>query len=114
VNHHGWVVLFMAGRRCHFFSERLAHPRRGWKPEFKEGRCPPLDGASCSPFCFMVSVSSEPHPETSADIGATGQMSRYRMALSIRYNCKPSWQRSPRCQRIENLNPTFRMCRSSE
>jgi hypothetical protein len=27
--------------------QRIAHPRRGGKPEFKEGRCPPLDGASC-------------------------------------------------------------------
>jgi hypothetical protein len=36
---------------CHRSSiphERLAHPRRGGKPEFKEGRCPPLDGAPCS------------------------------------------------------------------
>ena len=31
-----------------FFAERLAHPRRGWKPEFKLERYPPLDGASCS------------------------------------------------------------------
>ena len=38
---------------CHheWFSElgeRLAHPRRGGKPEFKLERYPPLDGASCS------------------------------------------------------------------
>lgn len=33
---------------------RLAHPRRGWKPEFKLERYPPLDGASCSPLCSMV------------------------------------------------------------
>jgi hypothetical protein len=52
----------LVGTRCYGFGcneclnpksdishERLAHPRRGWKPEFKEGRCPPLDGASCSP-----------------------------------------------------------------
>jgi len=32
----------------HYLSERLAHPRRGWKPEFKLMRYPPLDGASCS------------------------------------------------------------------
>ena len=36
--------------------ERLAHPRRGWKPEFKEGRCPPLDGAACS-LCIIVLAS---------------------------------------------------------
>jgi len=24
--------------RVYFFSERLAHPRRGWKPEFKQER----------------------------------------------------------------------------
>lgn len=29
----------------------LAHPRRGWKPEFKLERYPPLDGASCSAYC---------------------------------------------------------------
>ncbi len=35
-------------------GERLAHPRRGGKPEFKEGRCPPLDGASCWPSSICV------------------------------------------------------------
>ena len=30
---------------CYVF-ERLAHPRRGGKPEFKQERYPPLDGAS--------------------------------------------------------------------
>ena len=29
-------------------GERLAHPRRARKPEFKQERYPPLDGASCS------------------------------------------------------------------
>ena len=29
-------------------GERLAHPRREWKPEFKQERYPPLDGAACS------------------------------------------------------------------
>jgi hypothetical protein len=29
-------------------AQRLAHPRRGWKPEFKQERYPPLDEASCS------------------------------------------------------------------
>jgi hypothetical protein len=38
---------------CHRSSiphERLAHPRRGGKLEFKQERYPPLDGASCSPL----------------------------------------------------------------
>jgi hypothetical protein len=34
-------------------AERLAHPRRGWKPEFKQERYPPLDGASCSLSCEL-------------------------------------------------------------
>jgi hypothetical protein len=29
-------------------AERLGHPRRKWKPGFKEGRYPPLDVPSCS------------------------------------------------------------------
>jgi hypothetical protein len=40
------------------YAERLAHPRRGWKPEFKEGRYPPLDGASCSPSYCPSSIHS--------------------------------------------------------
>jgi hypothetical protein len=40
-----WVA---ASLLTDFIAERLAHPRRGWKPEFKLERCPPLDGASCS------------------------------------------------------------------
>ena len=39
------------------YAERLAHPRRERKPEFKEGRCPPLDGASCSAW-FGYSVAA--------------------------------------------------------
>ena len=35
-------------RMENFFTQRLAHPRREWKPEFKEGRYPPLDVPSCS------------------------------------------------------------------
>ena len=30
-----------------YFAQRLAHPRRGGKPEFKEGRYPPLDEPAC-------------------------------------------------------------------
>ena len=33
-------------------GQRLGHPRREWKPEFKEGRCPPLDVPSCWPLHF--------------------------------------------------------------
>ena len=29
------------------FGERIGHPRRGGKPEFKEGRYPPLDVPAC-------------------------------------------------------------------
>ena len=31
-----------------FSAERLAHPRRGGKPEFEQDRYSPLDGAYCS------------------------------------------------------------------
>lgn len=46
-----------------YSSERLAHPRRGWKLEFKQERCPPLDVASCSLLiwihgCFGVDCSN--------------------------------------------------------
>jgi len=36
------------------FAEPLAHPRRGWKLEFKLKLCPPLDGASCSALRFVI------------------------------------------------------------
>lgn len=31
--------------------ERLAHPRRGWKPEFKEGPCSQFGELACSTAC---------------------------------------------------------------
>ena len=34
--------------------ERIGHPRRGGKPEFKEGRYPPLDAPACSHWCLSV------------------------------------------------------------
>jgi hypothetical protein len=37
----------------HFLAERIGHPRRGRKPEFKEGRYPPLDEPACSPSIFL-------------------------------------------------------------
>jgi hypothetical protein len=43
----------------HFFSERLAHPRREWKSEIKEGRYPPLDVASCSPVAKIYDLRDE-------------------------------------------------------
>ncbi len=30
-----------------YFAERIGHPRRERKPEFKEGRYPPLDEPAC-------------------------------------------------------------------
>lgn len=39
-----------------FSGERLAHPRRGRKPEFKLERCPPLDGAACCASWILVIV----------------------------------------------------------
>jgi hypothetical protein len=35
-----------------FLGERLAHPRRGGKPEIKQERYPPLDEAACSAILF--------------------------------------------------------------
>jgi len=35
-----------------FSDERIGHPRRGGKPEFKEGRCPPLDEPACCASCL--------------------------------------------------------------
>jgi hypothetical protein len=35
-------------------AERIGHPRRERKPEFKEGRCPPLDVPTCSPLSISV------------------------------------------------------------
>jgi hypothetical protein len=45
-----WADLPYHPRLCDIFfsTYRLAHPRRGGKPEFKLERYPPLDGASCS------------------------------------------------------------------
>ena len=40
---------------------RLAHPRRGWKPEFKLERCPPLDGASCSALVVLYPEPGMPN-----------------------------------------------------
>ena len=37
-------------------AQRLAHPRREWKPEFKQERYPPLDGASCSAVLSVMSL----------------------------------------------------------
>ena len=34
-------------------GERLGHPRREGKPEFKEGRYPPLDEPACSPVFIL-------------------------------------------------------------
>jgi len=36
-----------------FLAYRLAHPRRERKPEFKQERYPPLDGAFCSLSCLV-------------------------------------------------------------
>jgi hypothetical protein len=35
-----------------FYSERIGHPRRGGKPEFKLERYPPLDEPACSVSSF--------------------------------------------------------------
>jgi hypothetical protein len=45
----------------YLLGERLAHPRRGRKPEFKQERYPPLDAAACS---LIGSVEKTPllHP----------------------------------------------------
>ena len=42
--------------KASWLGERLAHPRRGGKPEFKQERYPPLDGASCWMF-FVLDAS---------------------------------------------------------
>lgn len=39
-----------------FLAQRLGHPRRIWKPEFKEERCPPLDVPTCCASCSWVVV----------------------------------------------------------
>jgi hypothetical protein len=40
-----WLLVGSVGMT--YFAERIAHPRRGGKPEFKLERYPPLDGAAC-------------------------------------------------------------------
>jgi hypothetical protein len=59
----------------HFLAQRLAHPRRGWKPEFKEGRYPPLDGASC---CAWIIYCLARHHLTGLhlDLAATAEPSQ--------------------------------------
>jgi len=39
-----------------YFAQRIGHPRREWKLEFKQGRCPPLDVLPCSVF-FMITYA---------------------------------------------------------
>jgi hypothetical protein len=34
-----------------FWDNEIGHPRRGRKPEFKEGRYPPLDEPTCCAAC---------------------------------------------------------------
>jgi hypothetical protein len=48
-----------------FLGERLGHPRRERKPEFKEGRYPPLDVPSCCAlgFCGLLLRAAEGEPQ---------------------------------------------------
>ena len=41
-----------------FLGQRIGHPRRGGKPEFKEGRYPPLDVPSCSDYSSFFGTSA--------------------------------------------------------
>jgi hypothetical protein len=41
------------------FLKRLAHPRRGWKSEFKLERYPPLDGAAYCSVCSSFLCGSD-------------------------------------------------------
>jgi hypothetical protein len=47
------IVILVGALRIILLAERLGHPRREWKPEFKEGRYPPLDVPACS-LLFLV------------------------------------------------------------
>jgi len=45
-----------------YFAERLAHPRRGRKPEFKQEAYPPLDGTSYSQRFMPLQLMHLAHP----------------------------------------------------
>ena len=64
----------------HSLCERLAHPRRGWKPEFKLERYPPLDGASCSPWLFRKRRRSSNRSRTFVTALASGKSSSNTMS----------------------------------
>ena len=49
------VSGFMTSVASVNFGERRGHTWREWKPEFKEGRCPPLDVPPCSLSHFVKS-----------------------------------------------------------
>ena len=57
-----------------FPAERIGHPRRGGKPEFKLRRYPPLDEPACS-ICFFR-FASHLVPRTSIKIIANGWVTK--------------------------------------
>ena len=80
-------VRFRGWRRCyvHGFGmelsggERLGHPRRGGKPEFKLERYPPLDEPACSLWILLLSATDEP---------VTSQSGSSEIRRRMRMNCR--------------------------
>ena len=54
-----------------FFAERLGHPRRECKLEFKEGRYPPLDVPSCSLWVICAPATNPAKVRQKSGIEAT-------------------------------------------
>ena len=70
-----------------FSSERLGHPRRGRKPEFKQGRYPPLDVPACSPV-FLIRASNSPQEAAISD-AYCGAMPMHGSS-----NTRPLWSKA--------------------